>query len=252
MSSDLDRLIRHLESAQAQQNDGFNRASGGRSRPIGGGFAHWRGEGHPLNQALGLIDPVTDGELGAIEAFLGAPTVLELSPGADPGLWPLLARRGYRLGQFQQLLTRDLVDVPPPDPSAEVRPAGPGEAELQVRVVGAGFGDTDAWQAFEPPFSLPDGVPGCQRYLALVQGEPAGGATLGWIGDVALLSGDAVLPRFRGAGLQKALILARLQEAARLGCRMACASTLPSTPSQRAYEACGFRVAYPKVEMVKD
>lgn len=67
-----------------------------------------------------------------------------------------------------------------------------------------------------------------------------------------MLGGDAVLPRFRGRGLQKALIRARLWDAVAAGCDLATASTLPSTPSQRAYEACGFRVAYPKVEMARD
>ena len=94
MAYDLPSLARRLERAQALQNERFNQAAGGRSLAVGGGFAHFRGEGHPLNQALGLIGPVAEPELEAVEAFLGAPTVLELSPGADPSLWILLARRG--------------------------------------------------------------------------------------------------------------------------------------------------------------
>jgi GNAT superfamily N-acetyltransferase len=74
---------------------------------------------------------------------------------------------------------------------------------------------------------------------------------LGLVDGVALLSGTGVLPRFRGRGLQKALIGARLNRARELGCDIACASTAPGTASQRSYEACGFRVAYPKVEMAK-
>ena len=57
MSHDFLSLARRLERAQALQNERFNQASGGRSLPVGGGFAHFRGEGHPLNQALGLIGP---------------------------------------------------------------------------------------------------------------------------------------------------------------------------------------------------
>lgn len=252
MTFDLNACIRRLESAQARQNDAFTLAAGGRSRPVGGGYAHFRGNGHPLNQALGLVDSITEADLAAIEAFLGTPTVLELSPAADPSLWLLLARRGYRLGQFQQLLVREVPEGAFPDSDWDVWPAGSSECDLQGRVVGAGFAERDDWRTFQPPFSLPADVPRCLRYLVRVAGEPAGGATLGWVDDVALLSGDAVLPGFRGRGLQKRLIQARLREAARLGCRVACASTLPSTPSQRSYEACGFRVAYPKVEMVKD
>jgi GNAT superfamily N-acetyltransferase len=252
MSFDLNALIHRLESAQARQNDAFNRASGGDSRPIGGGFAHFRGEAHPLNQALGLLGPVSEPELAEIEAFLGAPTVLELSPGADSTLWPLLARRGYRLHQFQQQLSRALEGLAPCASPFEIRPIRAEESDLQARVVGAGFFERNDWEGFDTTFTVPFGVPGSLRYVAFVEGEPAGGATLGWVEGVAMLSGDAVLPRFRGRGLQKAMIHARLHEARRQGCDVACASTLPSTPSQRAYEACGFRVRYPKVEMAKD
>jgi len=252
MSFDLNALIHRLESAQARQNDRFNRASGGQSLLVGGGFAHFRGEAHPLNQALGLVEPVSEDELAAVEVFLGDPVVLELSPGADAGLWPLLAARGYRVHQFQQQLTHDLERIEAPDPAFEIRPIRSGESDLQSRVVGAGFFERDNWQGFDPPFTTPESVKDSLRYLAFADGEPAGGATLGWNDGVAMFGGDAVLPHFRGRGLQKALIRARLLAAKELGCDIATASTLPSTPSQRAYEACGFRVAYPKIEMTRD
>ena len=244
---DLPTLARRLERAQALQNERFNRAAGGRSLPVGGGFAHHRGEGHPLNQALGLIDPVSEPELEAVEAFLGAPTVLELSPGADPDLWPLLARRGYRLQMFQQLWVRPLVAVEAaPD---LVRIAGPEEAPLFNRIVWAGFQARDDWRDLEPPFGMSLDAPQAWGFLAYAAGEPAGGGMLGIVEGVALLSGDGVIPRFRGRGLQKALIQARLAFARAQGCDLACASTAPGTASQRSFEACGFRAAYPKVEM---
>ncbi len=252
MSNDFLTLARRLERAQALQNDRFNAASGGRSLPVGGGFAHHRGEGHPLNQALGLIDPVSESELAAAEAFLGTPTVLELSPAADPDLWPLLARRGYRLQMFQQLWVRPLEAVDAAPAAALVRPADPTEADTYNRVVAGGFFERDDWRAFDPPFTTPLGLPDAWGFLAFVEGEPAGGGMLGIVEGVALLSGDGVLPCFRGRGLQKALIRARLAFARDLGCDVACAGTAPATPSQRAYEACGFRAAYPKVEMAKD
>ena len=252
MSFDLNALIHRLESAQARQNDRFNLASGGRSLAIGGGFAHFRGEGHPLNQALGLVEPISEADLEKVEAQLGFPTVLELTPGADAGLWPLLAARGYRVHQFQQQLTRHLDALECPERTFEIRPIQHGESDLHARVVGAGFSGWDDWRTFDPHFAMPEGVAGARHYLAFIEGEPAGGATLGWDDGVAMLSGDAVLPRFRGRGLQKALIHRRLLDASALACDIATASTQPSTPSQRAYEACGFRVAYPKIEMARD
>jgi GNAT superfamily N-acetyltransferase len=251
MSRDIQILARRLERAQALQNERFNQAAGGRSLPVGGGFAHFRGAAHPLNQALGLIAPVTEAELEAVEAFLGAPTVLELSPGAAPELWPLLARRGYRLHQFQQLWTRSLADGVAAPPPPQVRAAGPGEATLYNRIVCAGFLEQDDWRDLDPPFRVSLEVEDAWGYLAFVEGEPAGGGMLAIVEGAALLSGDGVLPRFRGRGLQKALIQARLAFAREQGCDLACASTAPGTASQRSYEACGFRVAYPKVEMAR-
>lgn len=249
MSQAIQALARRLERAQALQNERFNQAVGGRSLPVGGGFAHVRGEAHPLNQALGLIDPVTETELIAVEAFLGTPTVLELSPGADPSLWPLLAERGYRLQQFQQLWIRPMTDLEGACPAAQIRMAEPAEDDLYNQIVCAGFMDRDDWPDLDPPFHSSLDVADAWGFLAFVEGQPAGGGMLGMVEGVALLSGTGVIPRFRGRGLQKALIWARLAMAQAQGCDLACASTAPGTASQRSYEACGFRVAYPKVEM---
>ena len=251
MSHDFLALVHRLERAQAFQNERFNEAAGGHSLPLGGGFAHFRGVGHPLNQALGLVEPLSEGDLAAMEAFLGAPTVLELSPGADPSLWAMLAERGYRLQQFQQLWIRALANAAEPPTTAQVRLAEPSEADLYNRIVCAGFLERDDWRDLEPPFRLSLEVRDAWGFLAFMDGEPAGGGMLGLLDGVALLSGDGVPPRHRGQGLQKALIQARLAFARARGCDVACASTAPGTASQRSYEACGFRAAYPKVEMAR-
>jgi GNAT superfamily N-acetyltransferase len=251
MSHDFLAQARRLERAQATQNERFNQAAGGRSLPVGGGFAHFRGDTHPLNQALGLLEPLSDADLAAIEAFLGSPTVLELSPAADPGLWPLLARRGYRLHQFQQLWVRSLTEVEWPPSPMRIRLADISEAEQYNRIVCAGFLERDDWRDLEPPFRMSLEVPDAWGFLAFVDGQPAGGGMLGIVDGVALLSGTGVLPRYRGQGLQKALIQARLSFAFGKACDTACASTAPGTASQRSYEACGFRAAYPKVEMAR-
>lgn len=250
MSHDFLALARRLECAQALQNERFNQAAGGRSHPLGGGFAHFRGEAHPLNQALGLIEPLTEADLSAVEAFLGSPTVLELSPAADPGLWPLLADRGYRLHQFQQLWTRSLASVEEPQ-HAHIRIAEPQEADLYNHIVCAGFMERDDWRDLDPLFNVSLDVQDAWGFLAFVEGQPAGGGMLGIVDGVALLSGTGVIPRFRGRGLQKSLIQSRLAFARDRGCDVACASTAPGTASQCSFEACGFRAAYPKVEMAR-
>jgi len=251
VSHDFLALARRLERAQALQNERFLLADGGRSLSVGGGFAHFRGEAHPLNQALGLIEPTTEAELVAVEAFLGSPTVMELSPAADPALWPLLALRGYRLHQFQQLWVRPLDSAEATVPSPQIRIADAAEVDLFNRIVCAGFLERDDWRDLDPPFKVSFDVREAWGFLAFVDDEPAGGGMLGIVDGVALLSGDGVIPRFRGRGLQKALIQSRLSFAAARGCDLACASTAPGTASQRSYEASGFYAAYPKVEMAR-
>jgi len=251
MSHDFLALARRLERTQALQNERFNQAAGGRSLPVGGGFAHFRGEAHPLNQALGLLEPLSEADLVRVEAFLGSPTVLELSPAADSNLWPLLARRGYRVHQFQQLWVRSLGGVEPPPAFAQIRSAGTGESEMYNKIVCAGFMERDDWRELEPPFQVSLEVQDAWGFLAFVDGEPAGGGMLGIVDGVALLSGTGVIPRFRGRGLQQSLIWARLAFARDRDCDLACASTAPGTASQRSFEACGFRAAYPKVEMAR-
>lgn len=250
--------MRRLEQAQARQNERLQRAVGAESLPVGGGFAHMRGPGHPLNQALGLVDPVSAEDLAQIEAFLGAPTVLELSPAADPALWPLLAARGYRVRQFQHLLTRPLppqsadpLPAPALPPGVEIREADPAEEWTYNCLIVAGFFNRSEWRNSVPPFRTPLGVPDIRAFFIVVDREPVGGGMLGLIDGAALLSGDAILPPSRGRGLQKLLIAHRLAVAQAAGCDIACASTEPSTASQRSLESCGFRVAWPKLEMAR-
>lgn len=254
MSDDLPAVLRRLERAQATQNDRLTQASGGQSHPLGGGFVHFRGEGHPLNQALGLIDPITEAELSEAEMQLGQgghPVVLEVSPGADAALWEMLGRRGYRVSQFQQQWMRPVAGPLPSVAPFDIRQAHPDDERMFSQLLGAAFSEIEDWAGFDPPFSTPLDVTGITGWIAFVDGVPAGGAVLGLVDGVALLSGDGVLPQFRGRGLQKALIVRRLQEALAGGCDLASASTLPLTHSQRAYEACGFRAGYPKLEMVR-
>lgn len=246
--TDLTALARRLEGAQARLNDLLNAAAGGKSLPVGGGFAHFRGPAHPLNQALGLVDPIEEQDLIRVEAFLGAPTVLELSPGAHESLWPLLAQRGYRVHQFQQLWVRT---VELGAPRGDVREVPASESHEYNRLVSAGFMGVDEWQTFDPPFTMSLEAPGVFGFVVSVNAEPAGAGMLGVVDGVAVLAGDSVLPRFRGSGLQQALVYARLRKAHELGCDIACAGTAPSTASQRTYEACGFRVAYPKLELAR-
>lgn len=255
-------LVQRLEAAQAAQNREFTPPGG--VLDVAGGVALFHGPGSPLSQALGLglAGPVGDAELDRVEAHLGqggGPVQLELLPWADPSLAALLGARGYRVQEFQQVLVRALGEEPPaPLPEGVLlRPIRAGEERAFARVVGSAFLGREELSAEEETLLLPrapgeDTGQGTTCFLAWVDGVLAGGGTVALHGGVATLSGTGVLARFRGRGVQGALIRARLAFAAARGCRLAASSTQPATGSQRNMERQGFRIAYPKVVMVRE
>lgn len=263
MTHDLAALVRRLETAQALQSRAFlldarRRKPDGPARALHGpwGFAHFVTEGHGLNQAqaLGLHGVCPPRVLDRLEALLGQgghPVVLELAPTADPELPGHLAARGYAVRSFQQALVRDLsADLAAAD-EGEVRPIRRDQLALWQRVVEAGFLGSD--ELPDAP-ALADGfglARGNTLFLAWEGGLPVGAGVLGCFGRVAVLSGTSVLPGARGRGLQRALVAARLRHGRARGCDLACSAVLPGTASQANLERCGFRVAYPKLELAR-
>jgi GNAT superfamily N-acetyltransferase len=70
-------------------------------------------------------------------------------------------------------------------------------------------------------------------------------------GDVALLAGAATLPAFRRRGVQRALLRARLADAARAGCARAIVVTQPGTTSQANAQRQGFHLLYARALLVQ-
>lgn len=251
-------LARRIEAAEAAIARGCAASRPGSAiLEAAGGVAVYEGVDSPLTQAvgLGLNGPVLPAELDRIEDFFrsrGACVTIDLCPLADPGLLELLAGRGYRPKEFNNALVRPLGGLEPAPP-LRVRRARGEEGDLWAHSVGHGF--------FELP-ELTDeemnvgraifAMPGALCYLTeFGSGEPAGGGAMAVSSGLALLYADSTIPRFRGQGLHRESIAARIQEACALGCDFAAATTLPGSGSQRNYERMGFRVAYTKVAITK-
>ena len=92
-------------------------------------------------------------------------------------------------------------------------------------------------------------VSGMSHFILSIDGEPAAGAALAIRGDLALLTGMSVLPRFRGRHLQGAMIDHRLSVARDRGCRMAVVTASNSSRSQRNCQRAGFEVLYERVSL---
>jgi GNAT superfamily N-acetyltransferase len=263
----LSEICLRLEKAQAAQNAGYARsmarhdpASGAQVLELPGALGIFLGEGHFLNQglAMGLDAGLSETDLSRLEMLLGrggCPIVVELTPGADPGLSRQLSRHGYEIVQFQQVWLKELspMDLAVSISGVTIRPAAKSELLLFSRLVMAGFSEQDELPGDDVPLPLPPlEVEGTTPWLAWAGEEPAAGGTLGILGEVAALSGTAVLPRFRGNGLQRAMIAARLEYARRAGAVVACSATLPWSASGANLERMGFRIAYPKLELRKE
>jgi len=151
------------------------------------------------------------------------------------------------------MLARPLETPFPEGPSVvEVTQIRSGDGEPWVPLVAASFQE-DVPSADARFLVAATSTEGVTCFIARVDGEPAGGAAVFVSGGrAAVLSGAGVLPRFRGLGVQRALIAARLRYAKEKGADVAASSTLPNSVSQKNLERFGFRILYPKVVLVRE
>ncbi len=251
-------LARRIEAGEAAIARGCAQGQPGSALlEIAGGIALFQGADSPLTQAvgLGLNGAVGEAELDAMEEFFhtrGAPVTIDLCPLADAGLVESLGRRGYHPTEFNNVLARPLagaeITLTP-----RVRRATAEERDLWSHTVGHGFFEqaeltTEEMDVGRAIFAMPGAL--CSLTNSET-GETTGGGAMAVCGGLATLFADSTIPRFRGRGLQRELIAARLHEAVALSCDLAAASTAPGSQSQRNYERMGFRVVYTKVTLVR-
>ncbi len=234
---------------------------------VGGGHAVFMGVGSTLSQAqgLGLHGPVPVPEIALMEAFFRdrhTLTQIEVASLADQSLLSCLSHRGYMIAEQTHLLVASLateglrqtsVNQPESAGSVDVTEVESDQIAFWVDVVLACFFEEPA----APPSTLRDGaiamaaVPGFSAWMARVDRQPAGGASLVIHDGLALFCGDGTLPSFRHRGVQTALLRARLAHALAAGCRLAVICTQPGSGSQRNAERQGFRVAYARTMLTR-
>lgn len=233
---------------------------GSTAAPLAGGKALFFGTASPLSQALGvgMRGPVSADDFDRLESFFrarGAPVVISLCPHADPSVLTHLHARRYRITHFENTLVRSLQDqaaLPPIRPN--VRRADPNERDLWSRIVMLGFSEGQpVSDEMVSLFAIFFHAEAASAWFGFDEsGKPAGGGMISVFGRSAMFYGDSTLPAYRGAGVQSALIAARLRQAGLAGCELAVACTMPGSTSQRNYERAGFRVAYTKAMFAQD
>jgi GNAT superfamily N-acetyltransferase len=162
----------------------------------------------------------------------------EVGSSARPeSLVELLHERGlvdspYDALQIGMALTGEPSGVAPE--GIDVRRVASNEDELVSARIGAiAFGETGvAAKPYDPESPV-------VTYLAFIDGEPVGRATGTFSEYGVTLFGGAVLPEWRGRGVYKALVHARLREAAERGSPVAV--TQAGSMSRPILEKLGFR-----------
>ncbi len=264
------RIERAEAELVARSNEAARRRAGsaGFVIPVAGGVASFAGEGSPFNKVAGLgfggmPDAVDLDEIEKAFAAFGSPVPIELAHLADPAIGVLLTGRGYKLTSFENVLGCALTAAPERVMPAgvEVRPSGAEEfgAWLDVVAEGTAHPDTQGlpWHE-EFPREMIIGAErdlaaaGAVRYAALRDGIIAGGATMRIADGIAQLTGAATAPAHRRRGVQTALLSARLDDAAALGCDVAVITTQPGSKSQQNAQRQGFDLLYTRAVLVKD
>jgi len=235
--------------------------------PLAGGLASFAADDSPFNKVVGLgfdgvpADDVLD-EIEHAYAGVGAPVQVELPHLADPEIGIVLSRRGYRLESFENVLgiaIADKYDVTLPD-GIEIRPSGDDELDLWLNLMADAVAVPDTqgvpWREEFPRDTYIEAerdaaAADITRYIAVLNGEIAGGAGLRTTEGVAQFAGAATLPAHRRRGIQSALLFTRLSDAAAAGCDVGVITTQPASKSQQNAQRSGFDLLYTRAVLVK-
>jgi hypothetical protein len=235
---------------------------------IGGGIAVYAGPESPANKLIGAgfdgsVEAASLAQVEAEFARRNARLQAEVSTLADPSFHACLCARGYLSSGFENVLGFPLTpNLSPTLTGVSVKSITPGESELLADVLVDAFSHPDTGGVGGdaiPPSDLirrltiiSMGLPGFKGYLARVNGEVAGAASLRFDEGIAQFSGAGTLPRFRRRGVQTALLRARLADAGRDGCDLGVVVTQPASKSQQNVQREDFALLYTRQLLVKN
>ena len=225
---------------------------------VADGVALFVDVGWPMNKVLGLglapavdIDRAVDA-LGAVQLRAmknGEGIPVELSDRAAPGFLEALVGAGYAHEADEVVLALDPRGIGGiPVDHVEITTVGPAHSETWIEtsvegfaVPAGGVAHADFPRAIlRRVFEDRATVDGVQAMIAIVDGAPAGAASLRVHGGLAQFCGATTLPGFRGRGVQTAMLRARVVAAGGVGCTMATVTAPAGSISERNARSLGF------------
>jgi ribosomal protein S18 acetylase RimI-like enzyme len=197
-------------------------------------------------EGLGSGDVARLDQILDFYGLLGIDPWLELAPEAGvEELGALLARAGARIVDFHGVLYG--LPVRAPSGAVDVRRTDGAEGEAAARLLLEGHAVPEGLLPTHGS-ALAAAVERAQGwlYVATVGGVRAAAAVLTVADGIGYLANAATLPAFRRRGCQRALISARVADAADAGCHLVTSGAEFGSSSHRNLERAGFRLAYTK------
>lgn len=184
---------------------------------------------------LGLHAPADDATLDRIVDLYTKAKVprffVQVAPGARPtDLVARLRDRGFEHYNNWVRLVRS-VDEPPAAPPWDVRFIGADHAQVFGSLVARSFGWPD-WMGDAVAATV--GRPGWQHCMAFDGERAVGTSAFHTAGSVAWFDCATTDDEYRGRGVQKALIAARVRAARAAGCSLLVVETAEQTPEKQA------------------
>lgn len=230
----------------------------GRILEISGGAACFSGFDSFLSQVVGwgftTKSKFLNSEIESIEGFyksLNHPRVdIELCPFVGNSVTLFLSERGYSISELSAVSVLDLksqnIEACLESPYL-IKEVHSDELEDWAQNIAIGFGYPEAREQFSHYIR----AKGVTTFAAYDNDNIIAGATVAMHGDVCDLGVTSTLPAYRGKGLQKNLLKARLNYAKQHGLELATVTTEPGTVSDLNIQKSGFRCAYTRIKLTK-
>lgn len=219
------------------------------------------GSVHMHALGLGLTTSITERHLEEIESFYwerGVPAQLELCPFVEHSNLQLLARRGYVVTDYTNVLFKSLehsetIQPALPASNVSVSRAEFGNADLWADIVARGFADTEeVIESDQNALVTLFRIPKTTCFIATHEGTIAGGGAVYIHDGVAMLLRSSTLPEHRNRGVHGALLRARLAYAASTHCNVVMSvAEVDREATQRNSFNAGFHVAYTRSTLAR-
>jgi len=205
--------------------------------------------GRPSNKVF-CFNEADVPHLDAIMAYYAAdglePTFYLSPVGFTRNVGAALTSRGFFQSEYVQAMLYGVPssELTSPRPSITIERVSGENLEEYVETYATGFEWPVEWRDAAMEDTRRTFTPDQQRFLARLNGEAAGVATLRIRDGVASLGGGATIPRFRGNGCHLALVRHRLDVAYMLGATLVIGGADFGSGSFRNQLRSGLRLAY--------